>query len=409
MRYVRSFLLALTTLAFFLLVLVAGLYVFITPERVSARLANTLSHHLGLKIEMAKLHIDTRLPSLKFTVKDAVLTSADGAVRGSVPSATIRLHPLALFTRSPRISEITTADGSLTFGNTSPEDVRAWIEGTVKPLAFNVDHLVVHRGAVYFSDPLTGPEPWAYVNNASVSISNLSEAGAAYSLNGVIKLPEIRGITDWSRGLLEARTEQLDASFKGEVRGRRTEFAGHADRIALTRENASLSNVAASLKRGEETLLELSSPAVTLDRHTLDTPVLTTALTVMSPEGSLTLSASSALKADFGARRLEAPSITVAASERAAGATTASNAGSLTGSLLWNAGPVRLERRALHGRPCVLPAQVCGNPPSHGTRIPWRNRPQDSRRPDVLRNAPQGRRVGRGLQRHAQVSPCRQA
>ena len=81
MRYVRSFLLALTTLAFFLLVLVAGLYVFITPERVSARLANTLSHHLGLKIEMAKLHIDTRLPSLKFTVKDAVLTSADGAVR----------------------------------------------------------------------------------------------------------------------------------------------------------------------------------------------------------------------------------------------------------------------------------------------------------------------------------------
>ena len=190
MRYVRSFLLALTTLAFFLLVLVAGLYVFITPERVSARLANTLSHHLGLKIEMAKLHIDTRLPSLKFTVKDAVLTSADGAVRGSVPSATIRLHPLALFTRSPRISEITTADGSLTFGNTSPEDVRAWIEGTVKPLAFNVDHLVVHRGAVYFSDPLTGPEPWAYVNNASVSISNLSEAGAAYSLNGVIKLPE---------------------------------------------------------------------------------------------------------------------------------------------------------------------------------------------------------------------------
>ena len=58
MRYVRSFLLALTTLAFFLLVLVAGLYVFITPERVSARLANTLSHHLGLKIEMAKLHID---------------------------------------------------------------------------------------------------------------------------------------------------------------------------------------------------------------------------------------------------------------------------------------------------------------------------------------------------------------
>ena len=49
MRYVRSFLLALTTLAFFLLVLVAGLYVFITPERVSARLANTLSHHLGLR------------------------------------------------------------------------------------------------------------------------------------------------------------------------------------------------------------------------------------------------------------------------------------------------------------------------------------------------------------------------
>ena len=79
MRYVRSFLLALTTLAFFLLVLVAGLYVFITPERVSARLANTLSHHLGLKIEMAKLHIDTRLPSLKFTVKDAVLTSASSA------------------------------------------------------------------------------------------------------------------------------------------------------------------------------------------------------------------------------------------------------------------------------------------------------------------------------------------
>ena len=122
MRYVRSFLLALTTLAFFLLVLVAGVYVFITPERVSARLANTLSHHLGLKIEMAKLHIDTRLPSLKFTVKDAVLTCADGAVRGSVPSATIRLHPLALFTRSPRISEITTADGSLTFGNTSPKE-----------------------------------------------------------------------------------------------------------------------------------------------------------------------------------------------------------------------------------------------------------------------------------------------
>ncbi|MFR6028364.1 MAG: hypothetical protein ACLUHG_02985 [Sutterella wadsworthensis] len=163
MRYVRSFLLALTTLAFFLLVLVAGLYVFITPERVSARLANTLSHHLGLKIEMAKLHIDTRLPSLKFTVKDAVLTSADGAVRGSVPSATIRLHPLALFTRSPRISEITTADGSLTFGNTSPEDVRAWIEGTVKPLAFNVDHLVVHRGAVYRS---RRDRNLAYVNNA---------------------------------------------------------------------------------------------------------------------------------------------------------------------------------------------------------------------------------------------------
>ena len=115
MRYVRSFLLALTTLAFFLLVLVAGLYVFITPERVSARLANTLSHHLGLKIEMAKLHIDTRLPSLKFTVKDAVLTSADGAVRGSVPSAT------CLQRRPPRRSQgrrllLRSPDGTRTLG-----------------------------------------------------------------------------------------------------------------------------------------------------------------------------------------------------------------------------------------------------------------------------------------------------
>ena len=76
MRYVRSFLLALTTLAFFLLVLVAGLYVFITPERVSARLANTLSHHLGLKIEMAKLHIDTRLPSPRDTERSRMPSSA---------------------------------------------------------------------------------------------------------------------------------------------------------------------------------------------------------------------------------------------------------------------------------------------------------------------------------------------
>lgn len=117
MRYVRSFLLALTTLAFFLLVLVAGLYVFITPERVSARLANTLSHHLGLKIEMAKLHIDTRLPSLKFTVKDAVLTSADGASAAACPpprSGFIRLHSSRAAPASPRSRPPTARSSSAT-------------------------------------------------------------------------------------------------------------------------------------------------------------------------------------------------------------------------------------------------------------------------------------------------------
>ena len=134
----------------------------------------------------------------------------------------------------------------------------------------------------------------------------------------------------------------------------------------------------------------------------------------MSPEGSLTLSASSALKADFGARRLEAPSITVAASERAAGATTASNAGSLTGSLLWNAssGEGRAEfDGTLQARPlrwtCPSRTPCPSRPTVRSSRTSLRQSPvsrdayplekSPSRQPsaDVLRNAPQGRRVGR--------------
>lgn len=343
MRYVRSLLLALTTFAFFLLVLVAGLYAFITPERVSARMTGTLSQHLGLTIKMTGLRIDTRLPNLKFTITDADLAGADGAVRGSVPTATITLHPLALFTRSPRISEITISDASLTFGDTSPEDVRNWIESTIKPLAFDVERLVVHRGAVYLSSHQTGSEPWAYINNASASISNLSEAGAAYSLSGVIKLPEmlgsanLRGITDWSQGLLAAKSEQLSATFKGEVRGRRTEFSGRADKIALTRSSSSLANLSVSLKCSDDALLELSAPSLTIGGHVLDAPALSAALTLTSADGVRTLTASTVLKADLFERRFDIPAISVSGQERLSGAQASSSTGTLTGRLFWNA------------------------------------------------------------------------
>ena len=343
MRYVRSLLLALTTFAFFLLVLVAGLYAFITPERISARMTGTLSQHLGLKIEMGGLNIDARLPSLRFTIKDAGLTSTDGTVHGNIPAATITLHPLALFTRSPRISEITISDISLAFDDTSPEDVRTWVESTIKPIAFDVERLVVHRGAVYLYAPQIGSEPWAYINNVSASISNLSEAGIAYSLDGVIKMPEmlgnanLRGITDWSQGLLDSKSEQLFADFKGDVRGRRTEFSGRADKIALANGNASVANLSLSLKRSDDALIELSAPTLTVDRHVLASPTLSATLTLTSADGVRTLTASSVLKADFAERRFDIPTISVSTQERLSGAQASSDTGTLTGRLLWNA------------------------------------------------------------------------
>ena len=342
MRYVRSFLLVLTTLAFFLLVLVAGLYAFITPERISNRVIETLSHHLGLQVEIGGLHIDTRLPNLKFSITDTVLTSTDGTVQGCVPSTTIALHPLALFTRSPRISEITTSDASITLGNTSPEDVRNWIKNTIQPLAFNIDKFIVHRGAVYLSQAMPGAKPWAYLNNTSAVFRNLSEAGAAYSITGVLKLPEIlgnaelKGCTDLSNGLLSASTQQLDANFRGEVRGRHTELSGHADAIQLSRENATITNLSVIQKRINDNVFKLSAPSLTLDTHTLNASSLTTFLTLTSPENPPIVTTFSSFKIDFDTQRLEAPAVSISVREKH-GSHASVEPSNLTGSLIWNA------------------------------------------------------------------------
>ena len=65
MRYVRLFLVVLTGLALLCLGIVAGLYAYATPERLSSRIAAALERDCGLRLTPSAPITVKRLPRLE--------------------------------------------------------------------------------------------------------------------------------------------------------------------------------------------------------------------------------------------------------------------------------------------------------------------------------------------------------
>ena len=106
MRYVRLILVVLTGLALLSLGIVAGLYAYATPERLSSRIGEALKRDAGLILPPSTEVSVKRLPKLEIRYPRTAVSAESARLTGNVDAIIITMNPFAVFAQRPKIDSI---------------------------------------------------------------------------------------------------------------------------------------------------------------------------------------------------------------------------------------------------------------------------------------------------------------
>ncbi len=194
MRHIRTVLAVLLFLATLCLALVAALSFWITPERVSARLASALETHLGLRAELSGELALKRLPELEITVpRGALKSAATGEARGEFAAAVIRMKPWAIFANSPRVDEVLIDGLELSVSAASAAEAAGAAGGATSSKVFwNISLVDLRNGSLALEPGVLG-DAAVSLEALEARLENLDETGGTVRLAANLKADPASG------------------------------------------------------------------------------------------------------------------------------------------------------------------------------------------------------------------------
>lgn len=223
MRYLRYGLAVLLFIAILVLLAIAALYGYVTPERAQKHAQAAIEEAFGIRLDTAEPATLKRLPKLVLAMENVSLSSPSGERLGSVRRIVLTMNPFALFAETPRLEAISLEGPAVSL---TPESAASLhLAERAAAAGWQVDLIDVVGGALSFSNA----DGTASLSAASARFEGLTEAGALIRMAGTMKLssfrpfPDISGEAsfasrvDWSEGIF--RLTQASASLKGLSQG----------------------------------------------------------------------------------------------------------------------------------------------------------------------------------------------
>lgn len=210
MRYVRLILVVLTGLALLSLGIVAGLYAYATPERLSSRIGEALKRDAGLILTPSADVSVKRLPKLEIRYPRTAVSAESARLTGNVDAIIITMNPFAVFAQRPKIDsiQIVRPDIELSLASLSAlARQKCELSVTVEKVAMTDGEIRLTEGPVF--------------SRTSAGLSGLTENGAGFALNSQLSLNGFSGNlslsaqADWHNGLENIRLSDLRAESKG--------------------------------------------------------------------------------------------------------------------------------------------------------------------------------------------------
>lgn len=218
MRSLRIFLTFLALAGITLLVLIAALYLLVTPERIRAQSIAVAQENFGLTLELPLPTEIRHLPTLSFTF-DQVRACSTGSPSSNVISCAelgrtvVELNPFAIFTPSPRLSLVDIENLTVELDQTA--HVRNFFEGLSKS-GWNLEHFALRDATIRM-----GGDTPLELQGVALSAFDLSEAGAKVAWRAQVKSDILSGDTsgeadfDWSTPVHGLALEDFQTNFLG--------------------------------------------------------------------------------------------------------------------------------------------------------------------------------------------------
>jgi hypothetical protein len=338
LRYVRLVLIVITVIALFVLGAVAALYLYITPERVQARLSEALYRDLGVTVEPSgpvKVRI---LPRLRIAYPKSTIRLTSTEAASGVDSALFEMTPFAFFASRPRIDSLTLVRPALTI---STEDWTRFVtrDSTETLPIWNIGALYIQDGTLSI-ERCGGAEPVRFTG-LKAGFAELTEKGAALTAAALASLPSLsgemtlKGQADWSHGIRSLTLGSADFTFKGLAGGRDLRLEAKADSLTLG-ESPRAANASAAADLPEGRRLTASCASVSLVSGVLSTDALNAAFSFDGEGGRETLSIRAPFKVALESGELSAQPLEAHSSLMKTGAKNPEDLGRMTGEALWS-------------------------------------------------------------------------
>ena len=346
MRYVRLFLVVLTGLALLCLGIVAGLYAYATPERLSSRIAAALERDCGLRLTPSAPITVKRLPRLEIRYPRTAVQADAARLSGNVESVVISMHPFAVFAQSPKIDSILIDRPTVSVSAASLD--RLFSDNT-NPLSITIDKVSVTDGEFQLTE---GP----VLTKTSAGLSGMPETGASFAVASLVSDPifsgslSLSGRTDWRRGVNRLRLEDIRAAAKGLASGRSLELNAECRLIEADAGRVTASDLKTSITESDGVRLTAEMPQLLVgkDGASADNFAFNADFPIGNSRESLRGSASADIGLNGRGIRLSRIS---AESSRLLPDGTAKASGMISGAFSWNpddaSGELRLEGQYL--------------------------------------------------------------
>ena len=343
MRYLRYFLTVLLIVAVMMLLVITGLFLYVTPERTGARLNALLASTAGVQLS-APIPVSLKhLPKLVVTLPPGMITRlADNKEIGRYNRLIVTLNPFAIFAEVPRIARIeadgielditatdllrqhfvkpnfvneplnttTTVDASIATTDIPDEPLTTNKAEIPLPTFWTIDEVELRDAAIN----LKALGKTIALTGTRLLLTRFSENGASLQLAAVVASKHLSGdlfvatvLDHSSQDSPQANT--LEASFKGFASDQKVDARLSADRLSLLDSQIESTGITLDLQAGTASV-HATVPSIQYSKKLTARSVVATSNFSFGPS-KLLLDMSGNISYDFAKRETAATELRI--------------------------------------------------------------------------------------------------